>query len=384
MSGSGRRIRTTLLGIVVAILGLGALKLSMPVSMPLFAGLFLVALTWPLLRVLIPRIGRWPATLIAFLVVLAVAAVLAGGTWLVSRQVGDVITEYAPRWNDMLGQLQGMASSVGLPVEDATPSANTLEKVGTSAVGTTTNTLSRAALAAGFLVLGLIEVSRNQNTLFGNEAVGAATTEMVNDLTDQLQRYLWARCAISAVTGILTGLGVWAIGLEMPFVWGFLAFLLNFVPNVGPVVVVSAATLFGAAQFQSVGWTLGTLAITGGIQITLGVLADPLVQGRVLKVSPVAVLFAVVFWGWMWGIPGAFMGVPMTVVIIVIAHHFPRTRWIAGLLSGGQLAPLDGQRIAEDREDDAEPADAEPADAEPADAEPADADTEAEGASRVA
>jgi predicted PurR-regulated permease PerM len=123
------------------------------------------------------------------------------------------------------------------------------------------------------------------------------------------------------------------MGLDFAFVWGVLAFLLNYIPTIGSAVAVIPPTLFSLVQFDSLGRPLAVLLGMVLLQIVFGNYVDPLIEGRLLALSPMVVLASVVFWGWVWGVPGALLGVPITIGIVIAADHFPKTRWIARMLA---------------------------------------------------
>ena len=133
-------------------------------------------------------------------------------------------------------------------------------------------------------------------------------------------------------TGVGTGLAAWAVGLEFALLWGVLNFLLNYIPTLGSILAIIPPVLFGLVQG---GWQLGLLALAavGGVQLVMGAFVDPRLQGHYLRLSPLVVLLSVAFWEWLWGIPGAFIGVPLTVGLVIALARFDSTRWIAVLLS---------------------------------------------------
>jgi predicted PurR-regulated permease PerM len=109
-------------------------------------------------------------------------------------------------------------------------------------------------------------------------------------------------------------------------------------------VAVIPPVLFGLVQFQSIPMALLVLLGVGGVQLIMGQYIDPLLQGKYLALSPLVVLLSVTFWGWLWGIGGAFLGVPLTIGVVITCRRFARTRWIATLLARLEDAPdKDGQ-----------------------------------------
>jgi AI-2 transport protein TqsA len=113
-----------------------------------------------------------------------------------------------------------------------------------------------------------------------------------------------------------------------------IAFVLNYIPFIGPLVATVFPTLFALAQFES--WELAVIVFVGLnlIQFLIGSYLEPRIAGSALSISPFLVLFAVFFWAFLWGIPGAFIGVPIVIAILTLCEEHESTRWIATLLSG--------------------------------------------------
>jgi predicted PurR-regulated permease PerM len=118
------------------------------------------------------------------------------------------------------------------------------------------------------------------------------------------------------------------LGVDFALVWGLVAFVLNYVPTLGSIVAVIPPTLL-VLIFQGIGRGVATLVGLAVIQVILGNFVDPRLQGRTLKLSPFVALLSIVFWGWVWGIPGAVLGIPMTISLIVFSQEFKSTRAIA-------------------------------------------------------
>ena len=187
-----------------------------------------------------------------------------------------------------------------------------------------------------FTALGLLEVEiarKNIETLSNKEAA-RAILQASTQIADKFQRYMLVRSAMS----VLTGLVVWAFalvaGLELATAWGVIAFVLNYIPFIGPLVATVFPTLFALLQFGS--WQLAVIVFVGlnVIQFLIGSYLEPRIAGAALSLSPFLVLFAVFFWAFLWGIPGAFIGVPIVIAALALCEQRESTRWIAALLSG--------------------------------------------------
>ena len=143
---------------------------------------------------------------------------------------------------------------------------------------------------------------------------------------------------VRTLLSILTGLAIWGFallaGLEPAIAWGLLGFALNYIPFIGPFVATLLPAVFAVAQLDT--WQAVIIVFMGltAIQFLIGNYLEPLAAGAALSISPLAVVFAVFFWGLLWGIPGALIGVPITLTIIAFAAEYPSSRWVSTLLSG--------------------------------------------------
>jgi predicted PurR-regulated permease PerM len=201
--------------------------------------------------------------------------------------------------------------------------------------------MSFVVIAFVFTVLGLLEVDvarRNIERLRSKE-IGQSLLRAGTDIAAKFQKYMLVRSVMS----VLTGAVIWAVallaGLELATAWGVIAFVLNYIPFIGPLVATIFPTVFAMAQFES--WELAILVFVSLnlIQFLIGSYLEPRIAGAALSVSPFLILFAVFFWSFLWGIPGAFIGVPIVIAILTICEEHDSTKWVATLLSGRDDAP---------------------------------------------
>ena len=190
-----------------------------------------------------------------------------------------------------------------------------------------------AILVFVFLMMALLEVRQfgaKLASLQNGDRLAHATAE----IAAKFRRYMLVRTLLS----ILTGLAIWGFallaGLEPAIAWGLLGFALNYIPFIGPFVATLLPAVFAVAQLDT--WQAVILVFMGltAIQFLIGNYLEPLAAGAALSISPLAVVFAVFFWGLLWGIPGALIGVPITLTIIAFAAEYPSSRWLSTLLSG--------------------------------------------------
>ena len=122
-------------------------------------------------------------------------------------------------------------------------------------------------------------------------------------------------------------------GLEFALLWAVLVAFLNFVPYIGSVLGVAIPVLMAVVQFNELGVILTLLLALSAVQFVIGNFLDPYVMGNSLNLSPFAILISLAVWSELWGIPGAFLAVPITAIITIVFSEFAGTRPIAVLLS---------------------------------------------------
>jgi predicted PurR-regulated permease PerM len=168
---------------------------------------------------------------------------------------------------------------------------------------------------------------------FGKNASGSII-KALNRINKAVQDYLGLKTAISLCTGILVSLALFLFGVPFAVLWGVLAFLLNFIPNIGSLISVIPPVLITLFQFGSISKTLGVLAVLIALQTVVGNFVEPKMMGKGLNLSPLTVLLSLLFWGWMWGIPGMLLSVPLTAAIKIAFEQVEATRPFAIMMAG--------------------------------------------------
>lgn len=329
--------RSRLLAVIVLVLGAAALKVSRPVTLPLVAGVFVVMLAWPLQQWLERRVPRVLAYTLTFLGVLVVLGTFAALLLWSARSVVEQLGNVQPRLEGMAEQASSWLRRHGLPSPGALAGTNgdtgTVGLVAERFGRMLYESLTLLALTLGFTLLGLVEVHGARARVLRQVPNGATIVALVERVATTLRRYMLVKTATCAITGVASALFALAVGLDLAFVWGLIAFLLEYVPTVGSTLAVIPPSLYALVQFDSAGRVLGTIAGFTALQLFFGNFVDPKVEGRVMRLSPVVVLLSITLWAWIWGAPGALLGVPLTLIGIIVSRHFERTRWVAGLLS---------------------------------------------------
>jgi AI-2 transport protein TqsA len=343
------RTRNRLLAAVAAVLMLFALRATQSVTMPLALGLSFAVLVWPLQRWVERRTARWVGLLAAILaLVLAIGAIFALLGWSANALV-DRSRQYQPRITVLRQQAAALGARFGIEVpgarSDAPDGAREIEGAAKQDTGQSGfaqrvgaalyESLADLGLALGFAALALAEVHAVRKRIRSRLAPDTAEKllSVATEVTDAVRRYFVVKSATSAITGVATALFTFAVGLDLAAVWGMLAFLLEYVPSIGSLIAVIPPSIFALLQFEGFTKPLLVAGGLGALQLVLGNFVDPKIEGSYMSVSPLVVLFSIVFWAWVWGPFGALLGVPLTVALTIVAKHFEGTRWAWALLT---------------------------------------------------
>ncbi len=157
----------------------------------------------------------------------------------------------------------------------------------------------------------------------------------LNQIAENVNRYLAIKTVFSLMTGVILGVMVGLVGIDFPLLWGLLAFLLNYVPNIGSIIAAIPPVILALIQF---GYPTAILVGLGFIivNVTISTGLEPRFMGRGLGLSTLIVFLSLVFWGWVLGPIGMLLSVPLTMIIKVALESNDDTRWIAVLLGSAQ------------------------------------------------
>lgn len=363
------RFHKVLLGCVIAITAILAgwtLRATAVVAIPLVFSVFLALLVAPVDRWgtrRAPGRARWLGHLAAMGVILLALVVFLGSIWVAAQQVLDRLpsdvdaleaavplaggtapdARATPRdagpVETASGEDSGLMSGVPALFEAAGDSfagrlAGWAAGYASTVLGTAGSILGGAVIVFFLTLLMLIEAPkwRDKMLSLATPSSDSAAMEAVDEIAAKLRRYLWTRTLLGITTGLLYAGWLWIFGLDLLFVWGLLALVLNFIPTLGSLVAGIAPVVYALLTRD-----LGTAALISAgllaIEQVMGNYIDPRVQGRRISVSPLVVLIVLLFWGWIWGIAGAVLAVPITIALLIVAGHVPPLRPLALLLS---------------------------------------------------
>jgi predicted PurR-regulated permease PerM len=145
--------------------------------------------------------------------------------------------------------------------------------------------------------------------------------EIARQTEHQISTYLSTVTLINVLLGVAVGLAMWALNMPNPALWGVVAGLMNYVPYLGPVVTLAVITAASILTFDDLGRALIAPLVYFAINFAEGYFLTPMIMGRRLTLNPVVVFVGLVFWGWMWGVPGALIAVPLLAMFKILCDH---------------------------------------------------------------
>lgn len=333
------RVTTASLLIVVIFLAGVVLKLARPVLFPFFLAIFLSFTLYPVIdfltRLKIPR-----SVAIVFILMVTFFIVYLLGSLLYSsvKTFASEFPKYGQKINDILSSIFGRINFSSHEIE----SFNLMEQLNInmllSTLGSFFSFLSNLFLILIFLIFILAGRGETEAKVFRSFKREQAETfiKIKNNIDAQVQRYLGIKTVISFITGFLATVILLIFGVDFAIVFGFFTFILNYIPNIGSIIATALPLIIALFQFDTLWPAFWILIILGSIQMTLGNFIEPKVMGKGLGLSPLVILFSLFFWGWLWGLPGMILAVPIAAIIKIVTSNIPSMKFISVLISRGE------------------------------------------------
>lgn len=334
-----RRTTNILLLIIAIPLVFYLLKILSFIFIPLIFSMFIALLFLPLMRWLGRR--NVPKYISIVIVLLLVAGGLKLGIELIqlsSKEILATKSEFIPKAEVKLTDLRLYVSeSFGIEIEqDANLLTSFFEKenLGTT-IGYLRKFITMLLMTAFFVVLWLAE-SINVHKLLNNTILKQKHTSIkaFMKIEKDLIKFIKVKVLVSALTGLFTGLMCVFFDVSFPIFWGLFAFAINFVQMVGSFISVILLSIFALVELDPSSTLLFFILAITLVQVVFGAILEPIFMGKSFSINIIAVLVMLMFWGFLWGIPGLIMAIPITVFMKIILEQFPSTKIIASLLSG--------------------------------------------------
>ena len=306
---------------------------------PFVLALFLLIMVDGMARAMVARIPRFPAKAAVPVAFLLIVALFGLTIWVTADNASDFATHSANYTQRINAQLELGARSLGLQV---TPTlSDLLHRLNPGHfAGVIAERLSRFAEAAVFVMIYLAflaasrqGVARKAAELFRTDEEKAESSRVFERIRKGVESYVWVQTVVGVVITGASAAIMAATGLShIPF-WCLIIFLANYIPAIGAAVGVLLPAAFGLVEFDGY-WRAGILIV--GLEAThfaVSHVLQPRMQGRSLNLDPIVVLLALAFWGALWGVVGAFLSTPLTVMAMAVMAEFKGARPLAILLS---------------------------------------------------
>lgn len=321
--------------IVLVILSLlGAVFVAKAVVAPVAFSLFLIAMIWPLQSRLQARVPRLIALAISILVlVVAFSAFASLVVWAFGR-VGRWIIFNLNQFQALYNQMTLWLENHGIVMASLWAdhfNARWIVSFLQTLTGQVNTTLSFWLVVLVYVILGLLEVEGTARKIRSLPSPRAARILLAGSAETALKirRYMIVRTQMSVLTGALVWAFAMLFGLPLAEEWGVIAFTLNYIPFIGPFIATLFPTLLAMVQFETWQAVIVLFACLNVIQFVVGSYIEPRLSGSVLAMSPFVVLFSIFLWTFLWGLPGTFIGLPITIAILTFCAQDPATRWLA-------------------------------------------------------
>jgi AI-2 transport protein TqsA len=328
--------------IIAVVLVSAAIYFGRLVLEPVAFVLFTMALVEPFQKSVEARMGKPMALILTILLALLVISLLVLAIVWSIGEVAHWGVANVDRFQSLYMRVNQWLESHEIFTVDLSNSFDSSSLVGVfKAVAVQINYFMGFALVVFlFLMFGLAERGDFKIKLeaLDKKLSGWSLLETTSRIAEKIRKYMLIRTLASAVTGFAVFIFAVAVGLDLAVAWGIISFVLNYIPYIGPLVAVILPVIFATAQFES--WQMAAI-IFGSlylIQFVIGSYLEPMLTGNALAISPFVMLFAFLIWDFLWGMPGAFIGLPVTIALFTIWEQNPSTRWIANLMSTSEAA----------------------------------------------
>ncbi|THB65516.1 MAG: AI-2E family transporter [Spirochaetaceae bacterium] len=349
-------LQTGLLFIICLILIGTVLSMVGYFVLPLVIATLMAFAVYPMVRFFTNRLRIPRALSILFVLVLLLVAGFLIGLIIFSsgQQLAGQFPEYQARFNDIIENSQ-MLERISLLLDDsldisADVGLSPLQAIGSYLLPTFRSyiiTISGGLLSFFssffmmilFLLFILIEAPYIQSKVIAaiDDSRARTVMKITSNINQQVGHYLGLKLLTSGLTAVIVTAGFSLVGVDFAVIWGVLTFMFNFIPNIGSIIISLVSMLFIFIQFypNPTPIIIGS-AVMWMAQLIIGNVVDPKLQGDRLNLSPVVILFSLLFWGWLWGIAGMFLAIPLTMVIKIVCGTIPGLRPVSILMETGK------------------------------------------------
>ncbi len=323
-----------LLTLACLIIVIAGMKAAAPILNPLFLSLFIAIVCLPTLAWLNKK--GVPKSLSIFLVIAVLLLTLIFlGAYLAAaiRQFTAALPDYQAsllqQSSAVFEKIQGYGLSLDRDLLTEFDVGKLMRFAGLliAGLGDVFTNLFFILLTVLFLLSECFILPRKLQRAFGRPVAGERTRKIIKSLN----QYLGIKVFTSVLTGLFISTSLYFIGVDFPGLWGVIAFMLNFVPNIGSIIAAIPTVLLAWVQLGSSG-VFWVVASYFAVNMLIGNILEPKIMGKGLGLSTLVVFLSLAFWGWVFGPVGMLLSVPFTMIARIVLENDPQTRWIAVLL----------------------------------------------------
>lgn len=330
------RAGNALLAVAALVVVVAGLRAAGPVLVPFLLSVFLATVSLPVVTWLRRRrvptaVAVAAAILLDAVVVAAIVALVAGSVARFRDQLPLYQTRLAGIAADALHRLDRLGIDTSPWVTEARLNPALLLGLVQGLIGGVAGILQQTVVILLTVILLLFEAVGLPAKLVAAFR-GPAYARHFARVVTEVQRFLAIKTLLSLATGAVTAVALLLIGVDLALLWGFLAFILHFIPNVGALLAAVPPVFLALAQLGP--WEALLVALVYvAVGTVIGNLLEPYLTGRRLGLSTLVVFLSLLFWGWLWGAVGMLLSVPLTMVVKIACEESERFRWVAVLLA---------------------------------------------------
>ncbi|MEZ7886854.1 MAG: AI-2E family transporter [Flavobacteriales bacterium] len=333
-----------LLSIMVVVLVFYLLKILSFIFIPLTFGMFMALLFLPIMRWLRTKgLPKWLSIGVVIGIIALILKLFGELVKLSSREIINADSNFfqkaESKFTILVGNVEGFFGIERIGNDNVLLHylsqanvfgnfGNTLDFIG--------DTLTMALMTIFFGVLLLMDSFNFERVL--TKAIFKSKTMSIRTflkIEKDIARFLIVKFLVSFGTGVGFSIACYCFDVSFPIFWGVFAFLINFVQMVGSVISVVLLSIFAFVEIEAYTVLLVFSLIITGVQVLFGAVLEPIFMGKTFSLNVVTVLVMLMFWGFIWGVPGLIMAIPITVILKIILEQIPSTRMMAEMMSGG-------------------------------------------------
>lgn len=342
------KIRTTniLLLIIALPILFYVLKLLSFIFIPLVFSMFIALMFWPLMRWL--RKKKTPKIISLLIVILIIGAFFKLTGEVIQLSSKEILTSE----NNLFEKTESKLETLIVPLEGffgverlegKSIMLHYIQKIDLnkyfgSTIDLIGNTISMTLITFFFVILLLAESLNFQKVL--NSTIlrqKFSSVKVFMRIEKDIITFIKVKFIISLFTGLGFTLACYFFEVSFPIFWGLFAFVINFVQMIGSVISVLLLSLFAFVELDPTGTLLFFILTITLVQVIMGGILEPIFMGKSFSINVITILVMLMFWGFLWGIPGMILSIPITVFIKIILEQFPKTKVLANLMSGSDL-----------------------------------------------